>query len=149
MRENEDFSSLKSITKELTFHVSGHQLHSLFWKNLAPVKNTGKISPALASKIIEDFGNFEIFKKEFTAAGIQVEGAGWAILSFRKCDNTLVVTQIEKHQDLMQSQLVPLLVCDLWEHACYLKYQNRRPEWMEAFWNIVNWKEVSKRFEEA
>lgn len=146
MRISEDFSNFKAIAKALAFNVAGHQLHALFWENLAPENQTGNISVELESKIIKDFGSINILKKEFSAAAIQTEGSGWAMLSIRESDNTLVVTQIEKHQDLNQAQLKPLLVCDVWEHAYYLKYQNRRAEWVENFWKIVNWNTVSTRF---
>ncbi len=146
MRISGDFSNFKAVAKALAFNVAGHQLHSLFWENLAPENKTGTMSDALESKIIADFGSVETFKKEFSAAAVQTEASGWAMLSLRESDNTLVVTQIEKHQDLNQAQLKPLLVCDVWEHAYYLKYQNRRVEWVENFWKIVNWDVVSVRF---
>lgn len=145
MRASGDFSNFKAVAKALAFNVAGHQLHALFWENLAPEDQTGTMSSDLEAKIIADFGSVEIFKKEFSAAAVQTEASGWAMLSLRESDNTLVVTQIEKHQDLNQAQLKPLLVCDVWEHAYYLKYQNRRAEWVENFWKIVNWNTVSKR----
>lgn len=148
-RKNGDFSKIKAIGKELAFHVSGHVLHSLFWHNLSPANESGKPSDELMKKIIEVFDSFEIFKKEFSAAATQVEGSGWAALALRKIDQSLVVIQIEKHQDLVQQGCAILMVCDVWEHAYYLKYQNRRAEWIEAFWNIVNWDKVSKRFASA
>jgi Fe-Mn family superoxide dismutase len=146
MRDSGDFSNFKAVAKALAFNVAGHQLHCLFWENLAPATETGSMSTALEAKIITDFGSVETFKKEFSAAAVQTEASGWAMLSLRESDNTLVVTQIEKHQDLNQAQLKPLLVCDVWEHAYYLKYQNRRAEWVENFWKIVNWNTVSSRF---
>lgn len=149
LRASGDFTGVKAILKELAFHVSGHQLHTLFWENLAPSAASGSPSSPLAEAITKHFGSFEIFQKEFSAAATQVEGSGWAMLSLRKSDNALVVTQVEKHQDLAQWGLVPLLVLDVWEHAYYLQYQNRRPDFVGAFWNIINWSAVSERYEKA
>lgn len=149
MRDSGDFSQFKAVSKNLAFNVSGIQLHNLFWENMSPEGENSSPSSDLMKKIEEDFGSFETLKKEFTAAAVQVEGSGWATLSLRLSDNTLVVTQIEKHQDLVQQHLVPLLICDVWEHAYYLKYQNKRPAWLEGFWSIVNWDTVSERFTNA
>jgi superoxide dismutase, Fe-Mn family len=146
MRTSGDFSNMKAVSKNLAFNVSGHILHSLFWENMTPADSSGNPSEDLLAKIIEDFGSFETFQKEFSASSIQVEGSGWGILGYRKMDAKLVVLQAEKHQDLTQWGTDPLLVCDVWEHAYYLKFQNRRPEWLESFWKIVNWEKVSHRF---
>lgn len=142
---NSDFSSVKAIAKDLAFHWSGHILHSLFWQNLCK-QSKDKPEGALLSKINEDFGSFESFKKAFSALSAQVEWSGWGILWFRSFDNKLVILQSEKHQDLTQWGVTPILVCDVWEHAYYLKYQNKRADWINAFWSIVNWTCVESRF---
>jgi Fe-Mn family superoxide dismutase len=148
-RKSGDYSMTKHYSKELAFHLSGHVLHTLFWHNLAPSDSQGEISSSLEAKLVAEFGSVDNFQKEFTAATVQVEGSGWGALIYREIDDTLAIMQIEKHQDLAQQGYHLLLVCDVWEHAYYLKYQNKRPEWLEAFWNIVNWSEVSSRFEKA
>ena len=145
-----DFSLIKHWEREAAFHGSGHILHRLFWENLCPAA-PAKGSPAdpLAAQIACDLGSFESFKAEFTAATVAVEGSGWGILCYRPLDGTLVILQAEKHQDLTQWGAVPLLICDVWEHAYYLKYQNRRADFVKAFWNIVNWDVVEQRYARA
>lgn len=147
-RGSGDYSTLKAALKDLAFHGSGHYFHALFWENLAPKGEgaEGNIDDPLKSQIEENFGGLETLKKEFTAAAVQVEGSGWAVLGACKKTKHLAVYQIEKHQDLAVFGIEPILVCDLWEHAYYLKYQNRRPEWLENFWHIVNWNMVSERY---
>ena len=88
-------------------------------------------------------------KREFIAASIAVEGSGWGILAYRPVDDSLVVLTAEKHQNLTQWGVVPLLVLDVWEHAYYLKYQNRRGEYVQNFFNIINWDDVASRYEKA
>lgn len=145
-RETGDFSLVKHWSREAAFHGSGHLLHCMFWKNMKP-KGGGEPSGGLAEAIQRDFGSFGNFRKQFIAAANQVEGSGWAILSCRcDYDNRLVILQAEKHQDLTQWGVIPLLALDVWEHAYYLKYQNRRPEYTEAFFNVINWDDVAARF---
>jgi Fe-Mn family superoxide dismutase len=103
----------------------------------------------LAEQIKKDFGSFEAFKKHYSAAAVAVEGSGWAVLAWQPQGKQLVVLQSEKHQQLTQWGVVPLLVLDVWEHAYYLKYQNKRAAYVEAWWNVVNWADVAARFEKA
>ncbi|HOD35563.1 MAG TPA: superoxide dismutase [Syntrophales bacterium] len=139
----------KAILKELSFHIGGHLLHTLFWGNLA---SAGKASTGpsgiLATAIDKEFGSFERFKKEFTQAAVSVEGSGWAALSFCRLTNRPLIMQIEKHNNGIYPTFNILMVLDLWEHAYYLDYKNLRAKFVEAFWNIVNWEEVRKRFEQ-
>ena len=148
-REKADLD-MKATLKELSFHVGGHVLHSLFWGNLAP-KGKGGEKPAglLATAIDKEFGGFEQFKKEFTQAAVSVEGSGWAALSFCMLTNRPLIMQIEKHNVNVYPMFRILLVLDLWEHAYYLDYRNLRAKFVEAFWNIVNWDEAGKRFEDT
>ena len=153
-RASGDFSTIEFWSKKSAFHGGGHFLHSLFWQTLAPASNGpkkgiggGVPTGALASKISEDFGSFESFKKHFAAAALAVEGAGWAILQRRNSDNRLLILQAENQHKLTNWDSVPLLALDVWEHAYYLKYQNKRKDYIEAWWNVVNWKEVQTRFE--
>lgn len=144
-RERGEFALIKHWERELAFHGSGHLLHSLFWKNMAP-NSGGSPVGALAEQINQDFGSFEGFKKQFTAAAVAVEGSGWALLVWNLEFKKLEVLQAEKHQNLTQWGVLPLLTVDVWEHAYYLKYQNKRAAWVEAWWNLVNWNEVNERF---
>jgi superoxide dismutase, Fe-Mn family len=126
-RQNGDFALVKHWERELAFHGSGHFLHSVFWPNMAPNAGGapgGELSEALKSH----FGSFEAFKNHFQAAAAAVEGGGWAILAYQTLNDQLVILGVEKHQNLTQFGAIPLLALDVWEHAYYLKYQNRRPE---------------------
>ncbi len=139
---------MKATLKELSFNGGGHVLHSLFWPNLAPAgKTTGEPSGALADALKEEFGSFERFKKEFTAAAASTEGSGWAALAWCNTTERPVIMQIEKHNINVYPTFRILLVVDVWEHAYYLDYKNERVKFIEAFWKIVNWDEVNRRLE--
>lgn len=142
--EKGDFTLIKHIERELAFHGSGHILHTMFWENMKP-GGGGPADGAVAALIDRDFGSFDNFKKLFSASAAAVEGSGWAILACNPVFEKLVVLQAEKHQDLTQCGAVPLLIVDVWEHAYYLKYQNKRAAWIEAWWNLVNWDDVNRR----
>jgi Fe-Mn family superoxide dismutase len=145
-----DFALVKHWSREAAFHGSGHLLHSIFWPNMVAAS---KAKPAptgsLAEAIDRDFGSFDAFKAQFIAASGAVEGSGWGILAYRPADDALVVLTAEKHQNLTQWGVVPLLVLDVWEHAYYLKYQNRRGEYVKNFFNVVNWDDVAARYQEC
>ena len=140
---------MKAALKELSFHVGGHRLHTAFWENMAPAGKGGGGEPkgALAKAITSDFGSFARFRKEFTATATSVEGSGWAALTFSKTTGRLLLTQIEKHSVNVVPGSPLLLVLDVWEHAYYLDYKNDRAKFVEAFWNLVNWDEVNRRYE--
>lgn len=143
-RETGDFASVKALKKELAFHYSGHLLHSLYWENMTP-DNTSP-SENLISQIKEDFWSFDAFEKEFKSATALVEASGWGLL-VKTNEWTLEIVTIEKHQDLALMNSKVLIACDVWEHAYYLKYQNKRPEYIDNFFKIIDWTEVEKRFE--
>jgi Fe-Mn family superoxide dismutase len=147
-RKNNDFKAIKHLSKEIAFHGSGHILHSIFWNNLSP-DGGGTPSGELAEAITRDFGSFDNMAAQLTAASNLVEGSGWGILGYNRIFGKLVVMQAEKHQDLAQWGTVPILVVDVWEHAYYLKYQNKRPAFVKALFDIFNWDDVAKRFAEA
>jgi Fe-Mn family superoxide dismutase len=140
---------MKATLKELSFHVGGHRLHTTFWENLAPAGKGGGGEPkgAIAKAITGDYGSFARFRKEFTQAATSVEGSGWAALTFSRTANRLIPVQIEKHNVNVPPGSPLLLVLDVWEHAYYLDYKNDRAKFVEAFWNIVNWDEVNRRYE--
>jgi Fe-Mn family superoxide dismutase len=145
--EKGDFALIKHIERELAFHGSGHILHTIFWENMK-AGGGGPAYGAVLELIDRDFGSFDNFKKAFSASAAAVEGSGWAILACNPIFEKLVILQAEKHQDLTQWGAVPLLIVDVWEHAYYLKYQNKRAAWIEAWWNLINWDDVNRRVEE-
>jgi superoxide dismutase, Fe-Mn family len=147
-RESNDFSLIKHWSRELSFHGSGHNLHTIFWNNMRP-NGGGMPSGKLLSEIEAYFGSFEGFKKQFGEAAKEVEGGGWALLVWAPRSRHLEILQSEKHNNLTQWDTVPLLVLDVWEHAYYLQYKNNRGEYIKNWWSIVNWRDVDKRFEEA
>ncbi|NLX55641.1 MAG: superoxide dismutase [Planctomycetaceae bacterium] len=127
-------------------HGGGHANHSLFWTVLAP-RAGGTPSGALAKAIDAAFGNFDKFKELFSTAAASRFGSGWAWLSVK--DGELVLESTANQDSPLMEGHTPILGLDVWEHAYYLKYQNRRPEYITAFWNVVNWEEVARRFAEA
>jgi superoxide dismutase, Fe-Mn family len=147
-RKTGDFSLIKHWSRELAFHGSGHYLHTIFWNNMSP-KGGGEPSGALLKAIEKYFGSFDAFKKQFTEAAKQVEGVGWAILVWSPRARHLEILQSERHMLLTQWDTIPLLVLDVWEHAYYLQYKNNRGEYVDNWWNIVNWKNVEERFGKA
>ncbi|MCF6408490.1 superoxide dismutase [Pseudalkalibacillus salsuginis] len=124
----------------------GHANHTLFWQLLSPNGGgtpTGEVADAINSK----FGSFEKFQDEFTAAATGRFGSGWAWLVVN--NGELEVTSTPNQDTPLMDGKTPILGLDVWEHAYYLNYQNRRPDYIAAFWNVVNWDEVEKRFQEA
>ena len=142
-KDNTDVD-MKSMLKSLSFNVAGHILHSLFWGNMKP--GGGEPEGKLAEAISRDFGSFARFKSEFSQAALGVEGSGWAALSYDRQAGRLVIMQIEKHNVNAVPSLPLLLVIDVWEHAYYVDYKNARAKFIDAFWNLVDWPEVGKRF---
>jgi len=140
-----DFSSANAIANDLAFHGSGHRLHSIFWTNMKP-GGGGEPSGTLAEAIGRSFGDIDSFKKLFLSVTNAIQGSGWGILAYRPWDEGLVVLGAEKHENRTQWGVVPILVCDVWEHAYYLQYKNARPEWTNAFIeHLVNWDNVAQR----
>jgi len=148
-RKNGTDLDMKATLKEFSFHVGGHTLHSIFWKNLAPAGKGGGGMPsgALADACMAEFGSFERFKKEFSAAATSAEGSGWAALSVCRMTGRPIIMQIEKHNVNVYPGCAILMVLDVWEHAYYLDYKNDRAKFVENFWQIVNWDAVANRLE--
>ncbi|MCB0714605.1 MAG: superoxide dismutase [Chitinophagaceae bacterium] len=136
-----------AISPAVRNNGGGHWNHSFFWESLAPGKG-GSPSGKLADAIKEAFGSFDTFKEQFAAAGMTRFGSGWAWL-IKKADGKLAVcstpNQDNPLMDVAEEKGTPLLGCDVWEHAYYLKYQNRRADYLAAFWNVVNWDKVAER----
>lgn len=147
-RREQRFSSINQLEKDLAFHLSGHTLHSLLWKNLSP-HGGGRPKGALGAAVDEHFGGFDELKAQLSAAASSVQGSGWGALSWEPLGKRLVVEQVHDHQSNVGVATLPLLVIDMWEHAYYLQYQNRKTEWIEAFWDIVNWQDVTARYDKV
>lgn len=125
----------------------GHANHSLFWTVMSP-SGGGNPEGEIAQAIDKELGGFEAFKEAFTQAALTRFGSGWAWLSVAP-DQTIIVENSANQDSPLMHGNTPILGLDVWEHAYYLKYQNRRPEYIAAFFNVVNWKEVNRRYLEA
>lgn len=147
-RQKDDFARLTSLERALAFNLSGHILHSIFWKNMQP-KGGGTPQGDLASAIQKDFGGFPRFRKQMTEVASTIMGSGWAALVYEPVGKRLLITQIYDHQSNLAQAGVPLMVIDAWEHAYYLQYQNRKTEFFEAVWNVWNWQDISARYKTA
>ncbi|MFC4558827.1 superoxide dismutase [Virgibacillus kekensis] len=143
-------SDLDSVPQDIRTAVrnngGGHANHSLFWKVMSP-DGGGKPSGDLAKKIDDTFGSFDKFKEEFETAAKGRFGSGWAWLVVN--NGELEVTSTPNQDSPLSEGKTPILGLDVWEHAYYLKYQNKRPDYASAFWNVVNWDEVNKNYNEA
>lgn len=136
----------ESIRTAVRNHGGGHANHSLFWKILSP-NGGGNPTGELADKINSTFGSFDSFKEDFQAAAAARFGSGWAWLVVN--NGELEITSTPNQDSPLMEGKTPILGLDVWEHAYYLNYQNRRPDYAKAFWDIVNWDEVSKNYNEA
>ncbi|MBT5707509.1 superoxide dismutase [Verrucomicrobia bacterium] len=145
-------SDLGSVPEEIRGAVrnngGGHANHSFFWTILGPNAG-GTPTGALAEDITATFGSFDAFKEKFEAAGATRFGSGWAWLFVNKEGKIEVGSSPNQDNPAIEGTGRPILGCDVWEHAYYLKYQNKRPAYLKAFWNVVNWDEVSKNYDDA
>jgi Fe-Mn family superoxide dismutase len=137
----------EDIRTAIRNNAGGHANHSLFWTVLAP-NGGGAPDGELGNAIEKAFGGFEPFKQQFETAAKTRFGSGWAWLSVKK-DGSLTVSSTPNQDSPLSEGLTPVLGLDVWEHAYYLNYQNSRPDYVGAFWNVVNWAEVAKRFAAA
>ena len=147
-REKNDLTMVNKFQKDLAFNLAGHVNHTVFWKNMSP-EGGDKPTGELAAAIDEFFGTFDAFKAHFSASALGIQGSGWSILVWDILGQKLIIEQLYDHQGNLSVGSIPLLMLDMWEHAFYLDYQNVKPEYVKAFWNIVNWADVQARFLEA
>ena len=147
-RQKGDFAAINQLQKNLAFHISGHVLHSLFWRNMSP-HGGGEPEGELAEATKEWFGSVANLKNQLSEAALNVQGSGWGTLAWEPVAKRLVTEQVYDHQGNIGNGTVPLLVLDMWEHAYYLQYENVKGEWVKAFWKIVNWEDVGQRLQKV
>lgn len=131
-------------TRKLAYHFSSHVLHTIFWTNLTNKKTEPKAE--LLQQIDKDFGSFDRLQAYMAKVSKSVEGSGWGILGYQPYSRSLTLLQCENHQKLTQWGVIPLLVIDVWEHAYYLKYKNKRGDFVDTLLEIIDWDNVAERF---
>jgi Fe-Mn family superoxide dismutase len=147
-REKGDFGAIVGLEKTLAFNVSGHVLHSIFWKNLS-ADGGDRPDGAFGSALEEHVGSFDAFRAQLTQVTTTIQGSGWGVLAWEPLGQRLLIEQVYDHQGNVGNGSVPLLVFDAWEHAFYLQYKNVKADFVAALWNLVNWADVARRFESA
>jgi superoxide dismutase, Fe-Mn family len=140
-----NYDSLVGLEKSLAFNLGGHMLHTMYWANLSPDGGDKPVGD-LAAAIDDQFGSFDAFQQHFSQTTVLVQGSGWGILSYEPLGRRLLIEQLEVHHQNTTLGAIPLLAIDAWEHAYYLQYSNRRADYVEAIWNVVNWADVARRF---
>jgi superoxide dismutase, Fe-Mn family len=145
--DENNFETVDFWTKKLAYHFSSHALHSIFWTNLTNQKTEPKGN--LLKQIEKNFGNFDKLKGYIAASSKNVDGNGWGVLAYQPYSDSLTVMQCENHEKIVQWGSIPLLIIDVWEHAYYLKYKNKRADFVDALFNIINWENVAQRFDMA
>jgi Fe-Mn family superoxide dismutase len=139
------FGTVNQLSKNLAFNLAGHVNHSVFWTNMSP-DGGDKPTGELASAIEEFFGTFDAFRAHFAAVALGIQGSGWTILAWESIGQKLVIEQLYDHQGNLAAGTVPLLLLDMWEHAFYLQYRNVKADYVNAWWNVVNWADAQSRF---
>jgi Fe-Mn family superoxide dismutase len=147
-RSSGSFDAIVGLEKTLAFNLGGHVNHSIFWQNLS-ADGGDKPSGDLASAIDNEFGSFDAFQAHFTAAATTIQGSGWAILGWDTLGSRLLVHQLYDQQANLPAGQIPLVMLDMWEHAFYLQYKNVKPDYVKAWWNLVNWADAQARFDAA
>jgi Fe-Mn family superoxide dismutase len=138
----------EKIRTAVRHNAGGHVNHGLFWRAMSPAGD-GAPSGLLADAIKRDFGGFEQLKTRFDEAGTKLFGSGWIWLARTQDGGKLEVSTTSGHDNPLMQGRFPLLVNDVWEHAYYLKYENRRPDYLKSWWSVVNWEEAANRFEHS
>lgn len=145
--DTNNFETVDYYTKKLAYHFSSHVLHSIFWTNLTNKKTSP--TGTLLTEIEKSFGSFDKLKAYIAQTSKNVDGGGWGILGYQPYADRLTILQCENHEKLTQWGVVPILVIDVWEHAYYLKYKNKRSDFVDALFNIINWDNVADRLDTA
>lgn len=147
-RMQRDFSTVNMLEKNLAFNLGGHLNHTVFWNNMSP-DGGGEPEGALKTALDTHFGGFDAFREQFTASALGIQGSGWSILAWDTLGQRPYICQLYDHQGNLPTGQVPLLMIDMWEHAFYLQYRNVKPDYVKAWWEVVNWQDVAARFEGA
>ncbi|HEU5309579.1 MAG TPA: superoxide dismutase [Acidimicrobiia bacterium] len=145
-RDSGNFGTINQLEKNMAFHLSGHVLHSLLWSNMSP-DGGGDPEGELAAAVKESFGSVDALRAQMSEVANNVQGSGWATLAWEPLSGRLIVEQVYDHQGNVGQGGPPLLALDMWEHAFYLQYKNVKKDWVQAFWNLVNWSDVAGRFD--
>ena len=147
-RAADEFSRVRALSRDLAFSGSGAVLHALYWMGLKPGEQS-RPKGTLAAAMNRDFGSFEAFRQQLLEASKQVQGSGWGILAYEPVGRRLLILQAENHQNMTIWGARPLLAVDVWEHAYYLQYENRRAEYVDKLFTIIDWAAVSARYATA
>ena len=147
-RDTGSFGSIMGMEKTLAFNLGGHVNHSIFWPNLSP-DGGDKPDGELGAAIDEFFGSFDGFRGQFEANANAIQGSGWSILAYDTLGQRLNIVQLYDQQGNVPLGIIPLLQVDMWEHAFYLQYKNVKPDYVKAWWNVVNWADAQARFDAA
>ena len=147
-RDEGEYPQIAYWENQLAYNGGGYNLHNVFFNNMAP-HGTTKASDFLKNALSNDFGSFDAFKEQFSTASLKVQASGWGLLGWQPFGQKLVILQVEKHMNFTQWGIIPILACDVWEHAYFLTYQNRRQDYIHNWWQVVNWDNVATRLEQA
>lgn len=147
-REKSSFGTVNLLEKNLAFNLGGHINHSIFWPNMSP-DGGDKPTGELAAAIDEFFGSFDGFRAQFKAASAGVQGSGWGMLVWDTLGQRLNIMQLFDQQGNLPAAQIPIVLLDMWEHAFYLQYQNVKGDYIDAWWNVVNWADAQARFDAA
>jgi Fe-Mn family superoxide dismutase len=146
-RESNDFALVKYYEKELAYQLSSHILHTVYWTSISG--KGGEPKGELSKSIDRNFGSYIKFKAQLIAATVAVEASGWGVVGFHPATGKLMILQCENHQKLTAWGIQPILILDVFEHAYYLKYQNRRNEYVNQLFSIINWDNAALRLQSA
>lgn len=146
-----DLPAMIALQSAIKFNGGGHINHSIFWTNLSPKNKNGGIPPLgnLSDALNKDFGSLQNFIDQFSIKTVAIQGSGWGWLGYNKAKDHLEIAVCDNQDPLSTKGLIPLLGIDVWEHAYYLQYKNVRAEYVKSIWGIVNWENVSERYQKA
>jgi Fe-Mn family superoxide dismutase len=147
-RSSENFATIPMLEKNLAFNLGGHINHSVFWTNMSPDGGDKPVGD-LSAAIDDHFGSFDGFRGHFTTTAMTIQGSGWSILAWDTLGEKLIIVQLYDQQGNLPIGVVPLLMLDMWEHAFYLQYRNVKADYVNAWWNVVDWANVQSRFATA
>ncbi|MDR2896643.1 MAG: superoxide dismutase [Propionibacteriaceae bacterium] len=147
-RTSADYGTISKLEKDLAFNLGGHINHSIFWRNMSP-DGGGQPTGPLATELDSTFGGWEAFQRSFSEVALSLQGSGWAVLAWDCLGGRLGLYQLYDQQNNLPAAQIPLLQLDMWEHAFYLQYRNVKADYVKAWWNVVNWDDVSQRLDRA